>query len=317
MRILIISQSINPIVSCVLASKYEVVGLIENAQRGHGLKSQKFSLKSVLKSLIKRFKPAKPTLFELCEKQGIPYRFMRNSSDKGLKAWISDLNPDLIVVYSMSSLLKPELFEIPKMGTINVHGSFLPDYRGPKPCFWQYYDLELKPGVTVHYIDEGEDTGDIILQERVPIVLGLKNKERMHQLINVVGVRLLLSALDLIESGTAPRIPQPNSSSTQRARNIKPEEHQGIIDWKNWSGERIWHLLRGTEDWLNAFPQPKGLYKGSRWIIGEFTKCTFEGNIGVIFKEKSKFFIGTKDGKIQLLLPKFSPLKRLKVALKY
>lgn len=312
MTIIIITQSINPIVNAVFASKYEVIGLIENGPR----KSKIDTKKSISRWCIDKIKSATSrntsSLKELCERKKIPYCFMNRSDDPGLKEWINDLKPDLIVVYSMSSLLKPELFEIPKYGTINIHPSYLPEYRGPKPCFWQYHDTILNSGVTVHYIDKGEDTGDIILQERVSISLGQRNKERIHQIIGVVGVKLLSKTLDLIARGEVSRIVQPKDSPTRRSRLIKEEEHESIIDWENWHVERVWHFLRGTEDWLNALPQPTGIYAGSRWSIGNFFADESKNRLGKIFKENGKYFVKSKEAKIELLRPKFKLMRLLK-----
>lgn len=88
------------------------------------------------------------------------------SSSCELESWVKSLSPDLIVVYSMSQLLKENIYSIPRFGTINLHPSYLPEYRGPNPIFWMYYNMEKQGGVTVHYIDQGEDTGNIILQKR-------------------------------------------------------------------------------------------------------------------------------------------------------
>ncbi|AAM07923.1 formyltransferase family protein [Methanosarcina acetivorans] len=79
---------------------------------------------------------------------------------------IRNLEPDLIVVFSMSHLLKENVFNVPSYGTVNIHYSYLPEYGGPNPLFWQYYDYILDPGVTLHYVDKGEDTGNVIYQRR-------------------------------------------------------------------------------------------------------------------------------------------------------
>ena len=111
------------------------------------------------------------SLKSFAKKEKIPYYYMNKGSDKNLENWVKCINPDIIVVYSMSQLLKENIFSIPKYGTINLHAGLLPNYRGPFPYFWMYYNTDKKGGVTVHYIDEGEDTGDIIYQEVYDIPL--------------------------------------------------------------------------------------------------------------------------------------------------
>lgn len=226
---------------------------------------------SLVRYFYSQIKRQPLSLKKKAEQHGLPYRFMTSSDDSGLVEWVQDLKPD-IVVFSMSQLLKEKIFSIPKYGTINLHPAILPEYRCPNPDFWQYYHMEMNPGVTVHYIDQGEDTGDIIFQERTHISLGTKSLPRLDKLIGETGVSLVLKALDAIQAGNAPRMKQPLQSPTPRAKILTPDEHQTIIDWQNWPIERIWYLLRGTELWLNALPQPSGLWKGQRWIIEEFEK---------------------------------------------
>src|SRR5262245_52152239 len=75
------------------------------------------------------------------------------------------LHPDIMCVASFSQLLRPEEFQIPPLGTINLHPSALPKYRGPNPYFWQHHEMDLDGAVTIHLVDEGIDTGDILLQD--------------------------------------------------------------------------------------------------------------------------------------------------------
>jgi methionyl-tRNA formyltransferase len=185
---------------------------------------------------------------------------------------IQNLQPDLIVVHSTSRLLSSGLFGIPNLGTINLHPSFLPKYRGPSPEFWQYYNVDLKSGVTVHYIDSGVDTGDIIEQEVVDLPLGIKSKDRDDILIGYFGVKLLLKAIHDISSGLVPRKQQDSSQTTKYARRLGDHEHLTIINWDEWPIERVWNVLRGTEGWLKCLPEGNGLWKGQFWIIGDFVK---------------------------------------------
>lgn len=300
LKIIIITQGISRIIEPLLKSNHQIIGVLDNLPRDNSTNVNNSIIIKLTRYIIKVLRKT-ITLESECSKRNIPYRKMINSNDNGLETWIRNLNPDLIVVYSMSSLLTRNIFSIPKFGTINLHPSYLPDYRGPNPCFWQYYDLELNPGVTVHYINDGEDDGDIIYQSRVNIQLGVKSSQRLDLLINQVGVNLLLNALNNIENCNAPRIPQQLYSKTKRARNVKKTEHLNIIKWNEWSGEKIWHILRGTEDWLNAFSQPDGIYSGTRWIIEDFISGKPKNVIpGNIYKSNKNFMLATKDGYIRI-----------------
>lgn len=302
MRILLITQGVSRVVLPLLESRHQVVGILESAPRGYTQNPPK-KLITFAKTLLDLFRKKSVTLKQLAEQRMIPYRFMTSSNDEGLESWIADKDPDVIVVFSMSQLLKQNIFSIPKQGTINLHAAFLPEYRGPNPDFWQYYHLEMTPGVTVHYVDAGEDTGDIILQERVEIPLGIKSPDRLDLLVGKVGVRLLLEALEQIEAGSVVRKQQPKESPTQRARNIRKEEHNSIIDQRNWPVERIWHVMRGTEHWLDCVSPPSGLLFGQRWQVGDFERVTVdreEEELGKVKRDENGFFVVCRDGVIRL-----------------
>lgn len=310
LRVLIITQGVSRIVEPLISSHHKVVGILESASRNYKKRKTVYKIVSFVNELYSLITGMQPTLKAFAKKHTIPYQFMTSSNDPNLAEWVKSLNSDIIVVFSMSQLLKDNIFSIPKYGAINLHPAMLPEYRGANPDFWQYYNMEMNPGVTVHYIDKGEDTGDIIYQERTTIPLGTKSPPRLDILIGQVGVKLILKALDAIQAGNAPRIKQPIDSPTDRARNLFPEEHKTVIDWQNWDIERIWHILRGTELWLDAIPQQTGLWKGQRWNIEGFEKVTFiNGIVGTIGKHNGNYCVITKEGYIYLSR-KFS-LKKL------
>lgn len=301
LRVVLISQSLPRVSQPLIDSKHNVVGVIESAPRN-------YKKTKMLRDLVSFFRTSKwlninykKSLKGYCNKKNIDYKFMTNGGDIEIEAWLKTLKPDVIVVFGMSLLLKENIFSIPASGTINLHPSYLPEYRGPNPDFWQYINLEMNPGATVHYIDKGEDTGDIILQDRKFIDLGVKSPERLDKLVGELGFQLILSALEQIQKGKVISKKQPNNSPTSRARNLESNEHCSIIDWKLWPIEKIWHILRGTECWLNAIQQPSGIFKGQRWIIEEFMKCEMKGEIaGRIYREDKRRYLATLDGKIYL-----------------
>lgn len=302
MRIVLITQGVSRIVEPLFA-KFDIVGVVESAPRdykSHGVKA----FFRQIKMLISLFLAKDKTLKSYCRNRNVPYQLLAPGSDAEVCGWLDKLSPDLIVVFSMSQLLKASVISIPKFGVINLHPSYLPSYRGPNPDFWQYYDCEQNPGVTVHYINEGEDTGDVIHQERVHIPLGTKSPDRLNKLVGDVGVKLLIQSILDIENGTVRAVAQPAESPTKRARNIKIDEHNRLVDWERWPVERIWNLLRGTELWLNAIAQPSGLFRGQRWMVGEceHTKPPAGIEPGSIFHEKSRTFVACKDGRVELFL---------------
>lgn len=303
MNIILITQGISRVVQPLLESEHNILAIVESAPRRYAASPKRFEIFQKIVNLRNSLKPSPACLKELCEKDNIPYRFMASSKDPGLEDWIKSFAPNLIVVFSMSQLLRENIFHIPTHGTINLHPSFLPEYRGPNPDFWQYYDQVLDPGVTVHYVDAGEDTGDVIFQERVPFPLGTKSPDRLDHLIGGAGVRLLLNAIDAIAKGFVEPKSQPSESPTVRARNIKKEEHKKIINWDKWPIERIWHVMRGTELWLDCIKQPSGLYRGQRWVVGDYRKTKSPNRStkgGEVKRDSDGYFVCCRDGAIRL-----------------
>lgn len=318
LKVVLITQGLSRVFFPLIRSKHKIVGVIEAAPRKKKVKVRGAFIVflQVIYNWLRRAFFREKTLHDYCQGNDIPYFFLDKETESCIDPWLESVKPDIIVVYSMSQLLKEKIFNWPKYGSINLHPSYLPDYRGPNPDFWYYYFTDLNPGATVHYIDKGEDTGDIIAQEKFKIELGVKSPERLDKLIGEIGVKLLLESLNHIEAGCAKRTPQTIQSPTIRARNLKPEEHETIIDWVNWPIERIWHLLRGTELWLNALPSPRGIWSHQKWTIEEMIKCDTNGfNKGKIYKFGSHYFVFCRDGKIRLSI-KFSLKNFVKSILK-
>lgn len=285
----------------ILNSGHELIGILESMPRGFDARKKKPRLLDLLKKIYNLARKENVFLPDFCRNRGIPYNFLWKGNSESVARWLRSLNPDLIVVFSMSQLLREEIMEIPRLGVINLHPSFLPEYRGPNPDFWQYHDMEMNPGVTIHYVDPGEDTGDIIYQERMSIPLGTKSPERLDKLIGELGVPLMLKALDAIAQGNAPRVLQPAQSPTKRARNLKIGEHKRIIDWERWPIEQIWHILRGTELWLDAISPPAGLLAGQRWSIMNYEKTDVTmGQLGTIGRYKKRRCIFAREGVIYI-----------------
>ena len=120
---------------------------------------------------------------------------------------IKELNPDVIVVVAYGQILSKEFLEIPKQGCINVHVSLLPKYRGAAPINWVIINGEEKTGVSTMFMDEGLDTGDVILQSEFALDDEITAGE-LHDKMTVEGAKVLCETLDLIKEGKAPRTPQ-------------------------------------------------------------------------------------------------------------
>jgi methionyl-tRNA formyltransferase len=298
LRVIVFTQGIQQVLQSVIESEHTVVGIVDCAP----VKEPNKFLRATGRALMEihyllTSNPLNLKLFS--RKLQIPYYYLRKGDNKGLEKWVGNMEPDLIIIFSMSHLLKEEIFSIPLYGTINVHYSYLPEYRGPNPLFWEYYDYTLNPGITVHYINKGEDTGDIICQERVFICSGEKLEETRQKLIST-GVKLLSEAMEGIENGGLKVKKQPIDTPTRRARKITPEEYNKLIKWEEWSVERVFHFLNGTSKYHSALLKKNSLY---RLVFGikilNYEKCDTSGyKTGNLYKEKSEYFFACRDGKI-------------------
>jgi len=305
LRVLIITKGVNSVVKALTASQHNIIGIAEGF---HGNKKQtawqQFCLTLIL--LREKFRSPAKSLRKFASENKIPYLCMDRSNALSTKDWISALQPDLIVVFWLPRILKEDIFHIPPLGTINLHPSLLPYYRGPNPFFWAYYDYNLNPGATVHYIDKGQDTGDIILQNSVPILPGTPLPETSSLVLDQMGVDLLLQGINLIATDAAPRRPQPSISPTPKARHVSLKEYPAIIDWESWQTKRVWHFLRGTDYWLHKSRLWTADHPGVKWAIKEFELApTEKWSSGCLYRENDCYFVACSDG-IIYLEPAFS-----------
>ena len=159
---------------------------------------------------------------------------------------------DLICVASCTQLIKENIINIPKFGVINSHSSLLPQYRGSNPTYWIFcYNMEKRGGNTIHYIDVGEDTGEILLQRGFDIPFEMSYKE-YNEILTENGSSLMVEALKQIEAGTAHPQKQIDTIPLRKGRRCTPEDFQ--IDWKSWDCRRAYHFIRGVDYWSNVKP---------------------------------------------------------------
>jgi len=175
-----------------------------------------------------------------------------NSPDtvKKIKEW----NPDLIIVSGWYQMIGKEVLSIPSKGVIGLHASMLPQYRGGAPLVWQMINGEEYAGISLFYIDEGCDTGDIIAQEKVKIYESDTIKE-LYERVGKVGIKILCENIPLIEKEKANRISQEIDD-----KNVPyplRSEEDGLIDWGKSPKE--------IRDFVRAQTRP---YPGAYTIIG-------------------------------------------------
>lgn len=163
------------------------------------------------------------------------------------------INPDVIVVVAFGQILSKEILDMPKYGCVNVHASLLPKYRGASPIQWAVIDGCEYSGVTTMMMNEGIDTGDILLVEKVK----LDSKETGGSLfdkLSGVGADLLVKTLDELEKGTVKPVKQNETEATH----VKMlDKSFGNIDF-SMEAARIERLIRGLNPWPSAFTHFNG-----------------------------------------------------------
>lgn len=231
-------------------AKYNIVGVVTNPDRpkGRGMKMIASPVKEyALEKHLEVYQPEK----------------VRNNEE--FLNTVKKINPDLICVVAYGKILPKELLEIPKMGCINVHGSLLPKYRGAAPIQWAVLNGDKKTGITTMYMNEGMDTGDMILKKEVQIGEDETTGELWERL-SKIGAELLVETVEKIEDGTAPREKQPEDFT------MAPMLHKEManIDWDKKDATQIKNLVRGLNPIMGAYTYLNGK-KIKFWKVEKLT----------------------------------------------
>ncbi len=224
--------------------------------------------------------------------------------DEEIISEIKKINPDLIVVVAYGKIIPKEIIEIPKYGIINVHSSLLPKYRGASPIHSAVINGDKETGVSIMYIEETLDSGDVILKEYCTIeeedTLGT-----LHDKLKKIGAKGLEKAIDLIESGKVIAEKQDESLVTF----VKPiSKEQEIIDWSD-TKENIYNKIRG----LNPFPGALSYYDDQiiKVYLSEKIDKEYDGEYGEVVEiiNKKGPVVKVKNGGIILKEVKFQGKK--------
>lgn len=198
-----------------------------------------------------RVKPS-PVKQEALE-QGLDVTEPEKLRDRGFLRSLEVLAPDVIVVVAYGKILPKEVLEVPKLGCVNVHASTLPRYRGAAPINWAIIKGEKKTGVTTMLMDEGMDTGPVLLTEEVTIG-GDETAGELSTRLAKVGAALLVKTIGLLEDKKIKPVAQDEASATY-APMLKKSD--GRIDWARGAGE-IGNLVRGLYPWPGVHTRWKG-----------------------------------------------------------
>lgn len=236
-----------------------------------------------------------PTKAE-AERLGIPVYTPRTLRDGSFDSLLSELAPECIAVVAYGKILPKSVIDFPKYGCINMHVSLLPKYRGAAPMQRAVMNGESETGVTVMYMDEGLDTGDIISTVRFPIEKD-DDFEAIHDRSLELGSELLSRTLFEIEKGTAKRTPQNGSEATYAA---KVEKEDAKIDF-TLPAHRVDCIIRGVTPVPGAYA-----YLGGRLLkITKETPTDGKGEPGEVIATDGKgdgsFTVACGEGAIKVL----------------
>ncbi len=204
---------------------------------------------------------------------------------------LSSLSPDIIVVVAYGKILPVPVLRLPQYGCINVHASLLPKYRGAAPIQWSIMNGEKITGITTMHMDEGLDTGDILLQEAVAIEDD-DTAETLGRRLAELGAAVLLKTLKGMSDASLKRIPQTGTPSY--APPLKMED--GRILWSK-TAYQIANMVRGMYPWPGAY-----CYLGQERIkITRARPSPGAGIPGRIEKADDEFIIGTGEGVLTII----------------
>lgn len=195
---------------------------------------------------------------------------------------IKNLQPDLIITCAYGQILPYDLLQIPRLGCINVHASLLPKYRGGAPIHRAIMNGATETGVTIMYMSEGMDEGDIISQESIPIDYE-DTASTLHDKLSILGRDLLLQTLPSIISGTNTRVKQDSSNATYGFV-IKREDERIVF---NKTKRQIYNQIRGLNRWPGAYCMLEGkiLKVWKSYVTENFFPELFDGQITSIYPD--------------------------------
>ncbi|GAB1640208.1 methionyl-tRNA formyltransferase [Krasilnikovia sp. MM14-A1259] len=202
---------------------------------------------------------------------------VRDRPDDDLLGPLKEADPDVIVATNWRTWIPPQVFELPRLGTLNVHDSLLPAYAGFSPLIWALINGEKEVGVTAHMMDGELDAGDIVLQRCVPVGPRDTTTDLFHKTLDLFGP-ITVDGLALIASGRTDWTPQDR---TRASFFHKRSEEDSRIDW-TWTAEELDRLIRAQSDpYPNAFTYHQG--RRLRLIGASVSRGHYGGTPGRIF----------------------------------
>lgn len=280
------------ILDTIIKNNYEIVGVITAADKPAG-RGQKLKYSAVKEyALI----------------HNLPLLQPLNLKDEAFLAELKTLNANLQIVVAFRMLPKV-VWEMPSLGTFNLHASLLPNYRGAAPINWAIINGETKTGVTTFFIDDKIDTGAMILSSEIPINEN-ENAGNLHDRLMELGSKTVIDTLEMIEKGNVSTVIQKDTADIKTAYKLNKENCK--IDWTK-SAQEINNLIRG----LSPYPAAWCLFgdKNEEWNVKIYDATIIyeEHNyaVGSLICSKKEMKIAVKNGFIQILSLQFPGKKKM------
>ena len=267
-----------PSLKALLDAGYAVVGVFTQPDRPVG-RGHKLAACPVKKLAVER---------------GVPvYQFERLRNEEGL-ACLRSLAPDIVVTAAFGQILSQALLDVPKMGTVNVHASLLPAYRGAAPINWCILNGETRTGVTTMLTDAGVDTGAMLLRRETDIG-ETETAAELSARLSQLGAELLIETLKGYIAGEIAPTPQDERLASRQPM-LKKE--MGLIDWTR-SAKEIACQARGLDPWPSAYTD----YAGGTLKIYRARPAMGEGEPGTVLRSSAKegLFVACGEGALEVL----------------
>jgi methionyl-tRNA formyltransferase len=280
-----------PTLQALLKSEHEVVGVVTQPDKPVG-RTQLVEPPPIKKALVSSAPGASPARTG----RALPMPVLQPARIKDLQAIeeIRALKPDVIVVMAYGQILPRDVLEIPKIACLNLHASLLPRWRGAAPIQAAIAAGDHETGITVMYMDDGLDTGDILLQRTIDIVPA-DTGGSLHDRLAKVAPEVLLESLQLLAKESARRMPQDNALATY-APKLKRED--GKIDWTG-PADAIERKIRAFDPWPGAFMTI--LANGAHNLkIFSATVVGLRGTPGEILKRQNDLVVAAGKGALSL-----------------
>jgi len=283
------------ILDTIIKNNYDVVGVITAADKPAG-RGQKIKYSAVKEyALANNLTLLQPT----------------NLKDESFLAELKALNANLQIVVAFRMLPKV-VWEMPSLGTFNLHASLLPNYRGAAPINWAIINGETTTGVTTFFIDDKIDTGAMILNSEITIEPE-ENAGQLHDRLMLLGSQTVIDTLKVIENGNVTTTIQKDDAEIKTAYKLNKENCK--IDWTK-SGDEIINLIRGLSPYPASwcFLKDKNEELSIKIYEAKLVLEPHSYEVGSLISSKKEIKIAIKDSFIQLLSLQLPGKKRMQVA---